>query len=211
MAELSNHIAADNRESFGKGAARKLRAAGKIPAVIYGHGTEPRHVALPGHQTGLLIRKANAIIELLVDGKQELTLVKDVQRDPVRQIIEHIDLVVVKKGEKVHVDVPVHIEGEAAPGTNVLQDANSISIEVEATHIPERLTISVEGLDIGAHITAGQVELPAGATLLSDPELLIIGVTGQTVAAEVEEAAAEAEAEAAAEAGEAAAEEPAAE
>ena len=192
MAELSNHIAADNRESFGKGAARKLRVAGKIPAVIYGHGTEPRHVALPAHQTTLLIRKANAIIELVVDGKQELTLVKDVQRDPVRQIIEHIDLVVVKKGEKVHVDVPIHIEGESAPSTNVLQDASSISIEVEATHIPERLMVSVEGLEAGSHITAAQVELPAGATLLSDPEMLIIGVTGQAAAESAED---EAEAE----------------
>jgi len=192
MAELSNHIAADSRESFGKGAARKLRAAGKIPAVIYGHGTEPRHVSLPGHQTSLLIRKANAIIELVVDGKEELTLVKDVQRDPVRQIIEHIDLVVVKKGEKVHVDVPIHVEGEAAPGTTVLQDANTISIEVEATHIPERLVVSVEGLEAGAHITAGHIELPKGAALLSDPELLVIGVTARTAAAETEETEAEA-------------------
>jgi len=208
MAEISNHIAAESRESFGKGAARKLRAAGKIPAVIYGHGTEPRHVSLPGHQTGLLIRKANAIIELVVDGKQELTLVKDVQRDPVRQVIEHIDLVVVKKGEKVHVDVPIHVEGDAAPGTNVLQDSNTISIEVEATHIPERLTVSVEGLEVGAHITAGQIELPAGATLLSDPEMLVVGVTSQAVAAEVEEAETEAEVVAEAEAvDEAAAEE----
>lgn len=193
MAELSNHIAADNRETFGKGAARKLRAAGKIPAVIYGHGSTPRHVALPAHQTTLLIRKANAIIELVVDGKQELTLVKDVQRDPVRQIIEHIDLVVVKKGERVHVDVPIHIEGESAPSTNVLQDASSISIEVEATHIPEQLMVSVEGLQAGAHITAADVQLPSGATLLSDPELLVIGVTGQAGAAEADEAESAAE------------------
>lgn len=189
MAEISNHIVAESRESFGKGAARKLRAAGRIPAVIYGHGTQPRHVALPAHQTSLLIRKANAILELAIDGKQELTLVKDVQRDPVRQIIEHIDLLVVKKGERVHVDVPVHLEGEAAPGTSVLQDAPSISIEVEATHIPETLTVSIEGLEIGAHVTAAQVELPKGATLLSDPELLIVGVSGRGGAAADEEAA----------------------
>lgn len=189
MAEISNHIVAESRESFGKGAARKLRAAGRIPAVIYGHGTQPRHVALPAHQTSLLIRKANAILELAIDGKEELTLVKDVQRDPVRQIIEHIDLLVVKKGERVHVDVPVHLEGEAAPGTSVLQDAPSISIEVEATHIPETLTVSIEGLEIGAHVTAAQVELPKGATLLSDPELLIVGVSGRGGAAADEEAA----------------------
>src|SRR5690606_21960417 len=133
----------------------------------------------------------NAIIELSVDGKEELTLVKDVQRDPVRQIIEHIDLVVIKKGEKVHVDIPIHVEGEAAPGTNVLQDANTVAIEVEATNIPERLVVSVEGLEIGSHITAGQVELPAGATLISDPEMLVVGVTAQAVAAAADETEAE--------------------
>jgi len=200
MAEISNHIVAESRESFGKGAARKLRAAGRIPAVIYGHGTQPRHVALPAHQTSLLIRKANAILELAIDGKQELTLVKDVQRDPVRQVIEHIDLLVVKKGERVHVDVPVHLEGEAAPGTSVLQDAPSISIEVEATHIPETLTVSIEGLEIGAHVTAAQVELPKGATLVSDPELLIVGVSGRGGAAADEEVAEDAAEESPAEA-----------
>ena len=107
MAETSNHIVAETRASFGKGAARKLRALGKIPAVIYGHGTAPRHVTLPGHEVTLLVRRANQVLELVVEGKNELTLVKDVQRDPVRQIIEHIDLLVVKRGEKIHVDVPV--------------------------------------------------------------------------------------------------------
>jgi len=208
MAELSNHIDADSREFFGKGAARKLRAAGKIPAVIYGHGTEPRHVSLPGHQTSLLIRKANAIIELSIDGKDELTLVKDVQRDPVRQIIEHIDLVVVKKGEKVHVEVPVHVEGEPAPGAAFLQDAVTIRIEVEATHIPERIVISVEGLEIGTHVTAGDVALPTGATLMDDPELLMVAVNAPTVAAIADEAAEGAEPAAEAEAA-APAEEPA--
>jgi len=170
MAELSNHIAAESRASFGKGAARKLRAAGKIPAVIYGHGSDPRHVSLPGHQVTLLVRKANQVLELVVEGKEELALVKDVQRDPVRQIIEHIDLLVVRKGEKVHVDVPVVIEGESAPSTTVLQDAGHVSIEVEATRIPEHLVVSVEGLEAGTHITAGSIALPQGATLLSDPE-----------------------------------------
>lgn len=211
MAELSNHIVAEARASFGKGAARKLRAAGKIPAVIYGHGTAPRHVTLPGHEVMLLVRKANTILELVVDGKQELTLVKDVQRDPVRQIIEHVDLLVVKKGEKVHVDVPVHLEGESAPGTVVLQDALTISVEVEATNIPEGFTVSVEGLEAGSHILAGQIELPKGAALLADPELLVVGVSADKLAAQVEadaEEAAEVAAEQAAE-GEAAEEAPA--
>jgi len=208
MAEISNHIVAETRASFGKGAARKLRAAGKIPAVIYGHGTDPRHVTLPGHEVMLLIRKANAVLELVVEGEEELTLVKDVQRDPVRQIIEHVDLLVVKRGEKVHVDVPVHVEGESAPGTIHLQDASHLSVEVEATRIPDRITVSVEGLEDGAHILAGSIELPAGATLLSDPELIVVGVTARSAAAELEqEEAAETEAEAA----EAPAEEPAAE
>ncbi len=197
MAEISNHIVAENRASFGKGAARKLRAVGKIPAVIYGHGTQPRHVTLPGHEVTLLVRKANTVLELAIDGKVELGLVKDIQRDPVRQIIEHIDLILVRKGEKVHVDVPIHLEGESAPATNVLQDASSISIEVDATNIPERLVVSIEGLEAGTHILAGQVPLPAGSTLLSDPELLILAVSGQLGEAEEEAAEAEAAVEAA--------------
>src|SRR5688572_16133528 len=112
-----NKVVAETRTSFGKGAARKLRAAGKIPAVMYGRGTEPQHVALPAHQISLIIRKSNAVLELEIDGKQSLALVKDVQKDPVLRIIEHLDLIVVIKGEKVTVDIPVHIEGESAPGT----------------------------------------------------------------------------------------------
>jgi len=181
MAEISNHIVAETRASFGKGAARKLRAAGKIPAVIYGHGTAPRHVTLPGHEVSLLVRRANQVLELVVDGKNELTLVKDVQRDPVRQLIEHIDLLVVRKGEKVHVDVPVVLEGEAAPSTTVVQDAMHLSIEVEATQIPEHIAVSIEGLEAGSHIAAGDIELPAGAALISDPEMIVVGVTGAAV------------------------------
>jgi large subunit ribosomal protein L25 len=201
MAEISNHIVADNRTDFGKGAARKLRAKGLIPAVIYGHGTAPRHVSLPGHQVTLLVRKANQVLDLVIDGKDELGLVKDVQKDPVRQIIEHIDLIVVRKGEKVHVDVPVHIEGEAAPGTTTIQDVNTVSIEVEATNIPEHLVVSIEGLEAGSHVLAGSIVLPKGATLLSDPEQLLVGITGET-SAEDEEAAEEATATAAAPAAE---------
>jgi large subunit ribosomal protein L25 len=175
-----NHLLTEVREVFGKGAARKIRATGKIPAVIYGHGTEPQHVTLPGHETALILRKSNQILELDIQGKTQLALVKDVQKDPVRQIIEHIDLVVVRKGEKVIVDIPVHVEGESAPGTNVNQDANTLSLEVEATHIPESLVISIEGLEEGAQILAGAVELPSGATLVTDPETLVIGITGES-------------------------------
>lgn len=179
MAEktISNHLVTEARQSFGKGAARKIRAVGKIPAVIYGHGTEPQHVTLPGHETALILRKSNQVLELDIDGTVQLALVKDVQKDPVRQIIEHIDLIVVRKGEKVTVDVSVHVEGESYPGTIAMLDANTISLEVEATHIPESVTVSVEGLTDGAHITAKDIALPQGATLLSDPDLLVVAIS----------------------------------
>lgn len=197
MAESAdNHIVAEIREQFGKGVARRLRAAGKVPAVIYGHGTEPQHVALPGHEIALILRKANQVLELKIGGKTELALVKDVQKDPVRQIIEHIDLIVVVKGEKVVVDVPIHVEGESASGTKYLQDTTTISLEVEATHIPESVVVSIEGLGEGAHVTAADIVLPKGAALVSDPETLIIAVSGAAGAGEedADEAAAEASA-----------------
>jgi large subunit ribosomal protein L25 len=203
MAEkaVSNHLVTEVRESFGKGAARKIRAVGKIPAVIYGHGTEPQHVTLPGHEVGLILRKSNQVLELDIQGKIQLALVKDVQKDPVRQIIEHIDLIVVRKGEKVTVDVSVHIEGESAPGTNVNVGENTLSLEVEATHIPESVTVSIAGLEEGSHILAKDIVLPAGAVLITDPETLVVGITGES-AEEPETAAAEAPAAAAAEAAE---------
>jgi large subunit ribosomal protein L25 len=173
----NTHLSAETRTSFGKGAARKLRALNKIPAVIYGHGTEPRHVALPGHETALLLRKANLVLTLDIDGDEQLALVKDVQKDPVRQLIEHIDLIVVRKGEKVVVDVPVHVEGESFAGTVAMLDATTLSVEAEATHIPESFTVSVEGLEEGTQILAGQVELPKGITLITDPETLVVNIT----------------------------------
>ena len=193
-------VPAEVRTNFGKGFARRLRAAGKIPAVIYGHGTDPVHVALPGHEVGLIVRRANALLDLDIEGKNQLTLVKDIQRDPVRQIIEHIDLLVVKKGEKVHVEVPITVTGESFSGTIVTVDVTTIYLEVEATHIPEHVEVSVEGLEEGAHITAGEVKLPKGASLLSEPDMLLLAVS---VPAEEEEPEAEedAEGEAAAETG----------
>lgn len=192
-------VHAEVREQFGKGFARRLRAAGKIPAVIYGHGTEPVHVALPGHQVSLIIRRANALLEIDVDGKDQLALVKDVQRDPVRQIIEHIDLLVVKKGEKIQVDVPIVVVGESFSGTATNLDATSIAVEVEATHIPQHIEVSVEGLEEGQHITAADVKLPKGASLLADPETLIVSVYVPAAEAEPEAAAGEGAAEAPAE------------
>ena len=211
VTETDTKVHAEVRENFGKGFARRLRAAGKIPAVIYGHGTTTVHVALPGHQVALLIRRANAVLELDVNGKEQLTLVKDVQKDPVHQIIEHIDLLVVKKGEKIQVDVPISIIGESAPGTIAAQDANTVLLEVEATHIPESIVVSVEGLEEGTQIHAKDVELPKGATLISDDDVLVVNVhVPQKVDLGEEAEAAEAEAAEAAE-GEEAAEEAAAE
>ncbi|SDQ05539.1 50S ribosomal protein L25/general stress protein Ctc [Microbacterium sp. cf332] len=175
--ETDTQVAAETRTNFGKGFARRLRAAGKIPAVIYGHGTDPVHVALPGHQMLLLVRRANAVIELSIDGKDQLVLVKDVQRDPVRQIIEHIDLLVVKKGEKVQVDVPVVVTGEPFAGTIATQDASSVTLEVEATHIPQTIEVDVEGLEDGSRITAADLGLPQGAALVTEPETLVVAVS----------------------------------
>ena len=204
-----NKLVAEARDSFGKGAARKIRAAGKIPAVIYGHGTDPVHVTLPGHQVGLILRKANQVLDLDIAGKSQLALVKDVQKDPVRQIIEHLDLIVVRKGEKVTIDVPVHVEGETISGTTAAQDANTISLEAEATNIPERIVVNVEGLEAGTQILAKDLKLPEGSTLISDPETLVINVTADTeqdLGEESTEAAADtaAEGEASAEGGAAA-------
>jgi large subunit ribosomal protein L25 len=193
--ETDTKVHAEVRENFGKGFARRLRAAGKIPAVIYGHGTEPVHVALPGHQVSLLVRRANAVLELDVNGKQQLTLVKDVQKDPVHQIIEHIDLLVVKKGEKIQVEVPVVVLGEPVAGTIANLDAQTVTLEVEATHIPEHVEVDVEGLEDGTHITAADLKLPKGASLVADAELLVVAVSvpAATLAAEAEIAEADAE------------------
>ena len=175
--ETDTKVVAEVRENFGKGYARRLRAAGQIPAVIYGHGTEPVHVSLPGHQVSLLIRRANAVLELDVAGKQQLTLVKDVQKDPVHQIIEHIDLLVVKKGEKIQVDVPVVVLGEPFAGTIANLDNATVTLEVEATHIPQHVEVDVEGLEDGTHITAADLKLPKGATLVTEPETLVVAIS----------------------------------
>ncbi|HAQ59527.1 MAG TPA: 50S ribosomal protein L25 [Microbacterium sp.] len=187
-------VHAELRTSFGKGFARRLRAAGKIPAVIYGHGEAPVHVALPGHQVALLLRRANAVLELDVEGTNQLTLVKDVQKDPVHQVIEHIDLLVVKKGEKIEVDVPITLVGESFPGTITNLDNNTVLLEVEATHIPQSIEVDVEGLEDGTHITAADLKLPRGASLAGAPDMLIaaISVPASTLAAEDEIADADA-------------------
>jgi large subunit ribosomal protein L25 len=201
--ELTNKITAEARTTFGKGVARKLRAAGKVPAVVYGHGTEPQHVSLPAHEVALLLRKANAILDLQLDGgANQLALVKDVQKDPLRQIIEHIDLIVLRKGERVEVDVAVHISGEPVSGASVDLDAKSISIEALATNIPQNVVVDVEGLEAGTQIFAKDVTRPEGSVLLTDPETLVVAISipaeqdlGEVAEAEVEVPAVEAAAE----------------
>jgi len=172
-------IAAELRTEFGKGAARRVRRDNKIPAVIYGHGNDPIHVTLPGHDTMMALKHggANALLELDIDGKDQLVLSKAVQVDPIRRAIEHIDFVAVRRGEKVTVDVPVHLHGDAARDTLVVTDNTTIQVEAEATHIPEQIEVSIEGAEAGTQILAGSLELPQGTTLLSDPEMLIVNIT----------------------------------
>ncbi|MBN2176380.1 MAG: 50S ribosomal protein L25/general stress protein Ctc [Demequinaceae bacterium] len=190
-------LEAEARTEFGKGASRRARAAGKIPAVLYGHGTDPRHVLLPGHATTLALKHSNALLSIVVGKDSELVIVKDVQTDPVHQVIEHIDLLIVKKGEKLAVDVPVHLMGESFPGTLHVLEHATIRVLAEATHLPESVEVSIEGLVDGDKIHAGEVVLPEGVELQMDPEALVVGITHQT---RVEEPVVRAEAEVAAEA-----------
>lgn len=206
-------LAAQRRTEFGKGAARRARAAHQIPAVLYGHGTDPVHVLLPGHETMLALKHSNALITIQLDGTSELAIAKDVQVEPVRRLIEHVDLLLVKKGEKLTVDVAVHVTGESAPGTIHVVEHPTLRVEAEATSLPESLEVSIEGLEEGAVVHASQVTLPAGSTLVTDGEAAVVVVSVPRAAAEeeAEEAAAAAEVpevgeeEAAAAAGEAAA------
>lgn len=202
--EVGEKLTATVRTQFGKGAARKIRANDLIPAVLYGHGSDPQHLTLPGHETMLLLRKSNALLTLDIEGTEQLALVKDVQRDPVLQIIEHVDMLIVKRGERVEVDVPVHVIGEPFPGTIVVQDAMSILVSAEATNIPESVEVDVEGLEEGASIAATEVALPEG-TKLVDEETEIIILSIQVPREEIEEDEAEGE-EAAEDAAEAPAE-----
>ena len=189
-------LVAEQRSQFGKGAARKIRRADKIPAVMYGHGTAPVHITLPGHETMLALKHTNALLTLVIDGKEHLALAKDVQRDPIKPFIEHVDLVVVRKGEKVTVEVGVHLEGDAAPETVVTLVQSSLEVEVLATNIPEWVTVSVEGLEAGTQIHAGEITLPDGAELLTDAEWLVVNVTQQQSAEDLEAELEEAESEA---------------
>ncbi|WP_329119659.1 50S ribosomal protein L25/general stress protein Ctc [Streptomyces sp. NBC_01353] len=186
-------ISAEVRSEFGKGAARSIRRENKVPGVVYGHGTEPVHVTLPGHELLLALRTPNVLLSLDIDGKNELAIPKAVQRDAIKGYLVHVDLILVKRGEKVTVEIPVQAEGELAAGGNLLEHVlNTLSVEAEATHIPEAVTVSVEGLEAGASILAKDITLPNGVTLSTDADAVVL----QVLAAQAEEPAAEAEGEA---------------
>ncbi|MFE9022350.1 50S ribosomal protein L25/general stress protein Ctc [Streptomyces sp. NPDC007808] len=179
-------LSAETRTEFGKGAARRIRRDNKVPGVLYGHGSDPLHLTLPGHDLLLALRTPNVLIALDIDGKtNELAIPKAVQRDPLKGFLEHVDLQLVKRGEKVTVEIPVQTEGELAPGGNLLEHVlNALPVETEATHIPEAVTVSVEGLEAGASILAKDIALPKGTTLAVEEDAVVL----QVLAAQAEEA-----------------------
>ncbi|RAJ62506.1 large subunit ribosomal protein L25 [Streptomyces sp. Amel2xB2] len=195
MADVN--LSASVRSEFGKGAARRLRREEKIPAVIYGHGEDPVHVALPSYDMMMALKTPNVLIHLDVEGKKQLVIPKAVQREAIRGFLVHADLLVVRRGEKVSVDIPIHVEGDLAPGQNLLEHVLvALPVEAEATHIPESVTVSVEGLDAGDSVTAGEIKLPKGTTLTVEEDEVVI----QVLAAQAEEPAADEETEGEAEA-----------
>ncbi len=173
-----NLLVAEMRTEFGKGAARRVRRANKVPAVIYGHGTDPVHISLPGHDLMMALKHggSNALLTLSVDGAEQLALPKSVTRDPIKGFLEHVDLVLVRRGEKVKVDVSITLTGESDREVMVTQPVTSIEVEAEATHIPTGFEVDQSTLTAGANVTAGDIELPSGVTLLSDETLIVVSV-----------------------------------
>ena len=191
-------ITAETRTEFGKGAARRIRRADKVPAVIYGHGNDPIHVTLPGHDTMMALKHggSNALLELDIEGTSQLALTREVQIDPIKRHLEHIDFVAVRQGEKVTVDIDVHLVGDAAPDTLVVTENTRVSVEAEATHIPEYIEVSIEGLPVGTQIHASDLILPEGSMLLTDGDILVVNITNAPTEEEIEAELEEAEAEA---------------
>lgn len=188
QANTANKLTADVRTATGKGASRRARREGRVPAVLYGHGTDPQHLELNARDLAAVLRHAgtNAVLTLDIGGKEQLALTKSLEIHPIRRNIQHADLLVVRRGEKVTVEVTVVVEGEATPGALVTQETGAIEIEAEALSIPEQLTVSVEGAEEGTQITAAQVELPSGVTLVSDPETLVVNVVSAPTEEELE-------------------------
>src|SRR5271166_2150601 len=193
-----NQLSVTLREQTGKGASRRARREGKIPAVLYGHGEDPQHLELPAHDFAAVLRHSgtNAVLTLDIGGEEQLALTKALDIHPIRRNIQHADLLVVRRGEKVTVEVAVSVQGDAAPGTLVTQDSSTIEIEAEALSIPEQLTVSIEGAEEGTQILARQIELPRGVTLVSDPDMLVVNIVTEPT---IEEPEAEAAAAAAGE------------
>ncbi|MBU3869407.1 50S ribosomal protein L25/general stress protein Ctc [Streptomyces sp. 4503] len=190
MAEVK--ISAQPRTEFGKGAARRARAADRVPGVVYGHGVDPLHVTLPAHDLLMALKTPNVLLRLKVEGgKDELVIPKAVQRHPIKiGVLEHVDLLLVKKGEKVTVEVPILTEGDLAPGGNLLEHLlNALPVETEATHIPESVTVSIAGLDAGATIHAKDITLPAGTTLAVEDDAAVLQVVAAQAEAPAEEGA----------------------
>jgi large subunit ribosomal protein L25 len=180
-------IAAEPRTEFGKGPARRERRAGRVPAVLYGHGTDPRHVSLPGHDVLLALRTANVLIRIEgLDGGSQLALPKAVQRDAIRGSVEHVDLIMVRQGEKVTVEIPVTVTGEVAPDGMLDQQLGQISLEAEATNIPPGIEVDIEGMPIGGAVHAGDLKLPSGVTLAVEPDILVLHVIAAPTAEQME-------------------------
>ncbi|HET9858799.1 MAG TPA: 50S ribosomal protein L25/general stress protein Ctc [Nocardioidaceae bacterium] len=188
-------IQAESRTEFGKGAARRIRRADKVPAVLYGHGTDPIHITLPGHDIMLALKNSNALLTIDVEGSSQLALPKQVQRDPIKGFIEHVDLLVVKKGEKVTVNVPIIVVGEPGPDALVVTEHSYLSLEAEATHIPESVELDITGAEVGTQFHARDLKLPSGSLLQDDEDLMIVNVTNAPTAEQLDEELAEAEAE----------------
>ncbi|AXI79155.1 50S ribosomal protein L25/general stress protein Ctc [Peterkaempfera bronchialis] len=187
-------LAAEPRTEFGKGAARRARRAGLVPGVVYGHGQAPVHLNLPGHALMMALKTPNVLISLPIEGKDEFVLPKAVQRDAIKGFLEHVDLLLVRRGEKVTVEIPVLTEGELAPGGNLLEYMlNALPVEAEATHLPENVTVSIEGLEAGVSIHAKDITLPKGTILSVDPETVVLQVVAAQAEAPSEEAAEAAE------------------
>ena len=186
--QTTNKLTAAVRTETGKGASRRARRDGKVPAVLYGHGTDPQHLTLPAREFSAVLRASgtNAVLTLDIDGTESYALTKALEIHPIRRNIQHVDLLVVKKGEKVNVEVNVVVEGDATPGALVTQEANTIEIEAEALSIPEQFIVSIEGAAEGTQILASQVELPKGVTLVSDPELLVVNIVAAPTAEDLE-------------------------
>jgi len=191
-------ITAEVRTQFGKGAARRIRRDDKVPAVIYGHGNDPQHITLPGHDTMMALKRggSNALLYIDVDGTTFIALTKQIQSDPIKGFLEHLDFVEVKKGEKVTVEIPIHVTGEAKSDAMVVTDLNTVTVEAEATNIPDFIEISVEDAEAGFHVLAKDLVLPEGSLLLTDDEALVVNVVHAPTAEEVEAELEEAEAEA---------------